>query len=118
MPAALPRTMSQLKALTTLDVSSNKLPSTDVDFIIESFPQLTMLSIAGLGLTGEHLCSTSTTPPHNFLHHRRREGPREGSPPQLRRPPPLRAEGKQRGGTQHGAARRLGRARARASWAG
>ena len=48
--------MSQLKALTTLYVGSNKLPSTDVDFIIESFPQLTELRIAALGLTGESTC--------------------------------------------------------------
>ena len=47
--------MSQLKALTSLQVGWNKLPSTDVDFIIESFPQLTGLGIEGLGLTGEHL---------------------------------------------------------------
>ena len=53
--AALPRTMSQLKALTKLAVGNNKLPSTEVDFIIESFPQLTTLSLSGLGLTGEHL---------------------------------------------------------------
>ena len=59
MPAALPRTMSQLKALTILQVGYNKLPLTDVDFIIESFPQLTSLGLEGLGLTGEHLCSTN-----------------------------------------------------------
>ena len=53
--------MVQLKALTTLRVGWNKLPSTDVDFIIESFPQLTMLNLYGLGLTGEHLRSTSNT---------------------------------------------------------
>ena len=52
--------MSQLKALTTLNVSWNKeLPSTEVDFIIESFPQLTELDLSGLGLTGEHSCSTN-----------------------------------------------------------
>ena len=60
MLAALPRTLSQLKALTKLYVGYNKLlPSTDVDFIIESFPQLTVLNLYGLGLTGEHLCSTN-----------------------------------------------------------
>eukprot|EP00935_MAST-01C_sp_MAST-1C-sp1_P000559 g559.t1 len=48
---ALPRTMSQLKALTKLYVGDNKLPSTEVDFIIESFPQLTELSLYKLGLT-------------------------------------------------------------------
>ena len=48
--------MSQLKALRKLRVSGNKLPSTDVDFIIESFPQLTELGLAGLGLTGESTC--------------------------------------------------------------
>ena len=42
--------MSQLKALTKLYVGSNKLPSTDVDFIIESFPQLTELGLQSLGL--------------------------------------------------------------------
>ena len=51
--------MSQLKALKELFVSDNKLPSTDVDFIIESFPQLTKLGISRLGLTGEHLRSTN-----------------------------------------------------------
>ena len=48
--------MSQLKALTKLYVGYNKLPSTDVDFIIESFPQLTTLALHNLGLTGEHFC--------------------------------------------------------------
>ena len=48
--------MSQLKALKLLDVSGNKLPSTEVDFIIESFPQLTELSLYKLGLTGESTC--------------------------------------------------------------
>ncbi len=51
--------MSQLKALKVLHVSSNKLPLTDVDFIIESFPQLTELGMASLGLTGELMCSTN-----------------------------------------------------------
>ena len=55
MPAALPRTMSQLKALKGLYVGKNKLPSADVDFIIDSFPQLTTLAIDDLGLTGEQL---------------------------------------------------------------
>ncbi len=53
--------MSQLKALTMLYVGNNKLPSTDVDFIIESFPQLKELGINGLGLTGERLRRTSNT---------------------------------------------------------
>ena len=66
MSAALPRTMSQLKFLTRLFVGNNKLPSTDVDFIIESFPQLTDLGLSNLGLTGEHLCIPSTTP-HDFF---------------------------------------------------
>ena len=48
--------MSQLKALTDLHVGWNKLPSTEVDFIIESFPQLTTLALYDLGLTGEHFC--------------------------------------------------------------
>ena len=51
--------MSQLKALKVLNVGNNKLPSTDVDFIIESFPQLTELYLYSLGLTGEHLHSTN-----------------------------------------------------------
>ena len=51
--------MSQLKALTVLYVDNNKLPLTEVDFIIESFPQLTKLGLSGLGLTGEHLRSTN-----------------------------------------------------------
>ena len=51
--------MSQLKALTKLYVGSNKLASTEVDFIIESFPQLMELSLYDLGLTGEHLRSTN-----------------------------------------------------------
>ena len=53
--------MSQLKALTELNVGGNELPSTEVGFIIESFPQLTTLGLYGLGLTGEHLRSTSNT---------------------------------------------------------
>ena len=110
-----------LTALKEPGVARNKLPSTEVEFIIESFPRLTELRLYGLGLTGEHLCSTNcalttlpaavpksigqlhalkelylrgnkiagayscstSTTPHIFLHHRRREGPREGSPPQL-----------------------------------
>ena len=47
--------MSQLKALKGLYVGKNKLPSADVDFIIDSFPQLTTLAIDDLGLTGEQL---------------------------------------------------------------
>ena len=46
--------MSQLTALKKLWVGWNKLPSTEVDFIIESFPQLTKLGLQSLGLTGEH----------------------------------------------------------------
>ena len=44
--------MAQLKALKELYVDNNELPSTEVDFIIESFPQLTKLSLGGLALTG------------------------------------------------------------------
>ena len=51
--------MSQLKALRDLQVGWNKLPSTEVDYIIKSFPQLTGLYLINLGLTGEHLCSTN-----------------------------------------------------------
>ena len=73
--------MAQLKALTSLHDGWNELPSTDVDFIIESFPQLTELDLSDLGLTGEHLCRTSGT--LNFclhrvaLHNRQSEGSRE-----------------------------------------
>ena len=51
--------MSQLTALTKLFVGGNKLPSTEVEFIIESFPQLTELGINDLGLAGERLRSTN-----------------------------------------------------------
>ena len=54
--------MSQLTALEVLSVSNNKLPSTEVDFIIESFPQLTELRIAALGLTGESTCVVPAIP--------------------------------------------------------
>ena len=64
MLAALPRTLSQLTALKTLYVDDNKLPSTDVDFIIESFPQLKELGIDNLGLTGKHLRRTSVVRLH------------------------------------------------------
>eukprot|EP00935_MAST-01C_sp_MAST-1C-sp1_P002333 g2333.t1 len=57
---ALPRTMAQLKALTELYVNYNKLPSTEVDFIIESFPQLTKLGLSGLGLTAMSGCVALT----------------------------------------------------------
>ena len=53
---------------------------------------LTELYLNDNSLSGACLCSTSTTP-HKFLHHRRREGPREGSPPQLRGPLPLARAG-------------------------
>ena len=51
--------MAQLKALKQLNLSTNKLPSTAVDFIIKTFPQLTFLGIGELGLTGAllHACS-------------------------------------------------------------
>ena len=51
--------MSQLKALTKLGLGGNKLPLTEGEFIIESFPQLTELGLQDLGLTGEHLRSTN-----------------------------------------------------------
>jgi hypothetical protein len=44
--------MSQLQALQMLFVGNNQLQYSDVEFIIESFPQLTELAINGLGLTG------------------------------------------------------------------
>jgi hypothetical protein len=50
--SALPRTMSQLKALQKLYVGGNQLQYSDVEFIIESFPQLIELGINNLGLTG------------------------------------------------------------------
>jgi hypothetical protein len=50
--SALPRTMSQLQALQKLDVGGNQLQYSDVEFIIESFPQLIELAIYNLGLTG------------------------------------------------------------------
>jgi Leucine-rich repeat (LRR) protein len=50
--AALPRTMSQLQALQKLHVGRNQLQYSDVEFIIENFPQLTELGISGLALTG------------------------------------------------------------------
>ena len=50
--SALPRTMSQLQALQTLFVGGNQLQYSDVEFIIESFPQLIELGINDLGLTG------------------------------------------------------------------
>ena len=92
VPAALPSTIGDLKALKELYLGNN-------------------------ALTGMCFCSTSTTP-HMFLHHRHREGPREGSPPQLQHLLLSRNQkGEQRGGTQHGAARRIRRARARAGGA-
>jgi hypothetical protein len=45
--------MSQLQALQKLYVGANKLQYSDVEFVIESFPQLTTLAINGLGLTGQ-----------------------------------------------------------------
>jgi hypothetical protein len=44
--------MSQLKALQKLVVGGNQLQYSDVEFIIESFPQLIELAINDLGLTG------------------------------------------------------------------
>jgi hypothetical protein len=38
--------------LQTLGVGGNQLQYSDVEFIIESFPQLTTLGIDNLGLTG------------------------------------------------------------------
>jgi hypothetical protein len=46
-----PRTMSKLQALQKLHVGNNQLQYSDVEFIIESFPQLTTLSISKPGLT-------------------------------------------------------------------
>jgi Leucine-rich repeat (LRR) protein len=44
--------MSQLKALKELYVGGNQLQYPDVEFVIESFPQLSALAIDSLGLTG------------------------------------------------------------------
>jgi Leucine-rich repeat (LRR) protein len=44
--------MSQLQALQELYVGDNQLQYSDVEFIIESFTQLTGLGINDLGLTG------------------------------------------------------------------
>jgi Leucine-rich repeat (LRR) protein len=44
--------MSQLQALQELYVGGNQLRYSDVEFIIESFLQLTSLGIDSLGLTG------------------------------------------------------------------
>jgi hypothetical protein len=53
--------MSQLQALQELYVGGNKLQYSDVEFIIESFPQLTQLAINDLGLTGRFLFRKSRT---------------------------------------------------------
>jgi hypothetical protein len=56
--------MSQLQALQMLFVTRNQLQYSDVEFIIESFPQLTTLAIDYLGLTGRfefRKSCTSTT---------------------------------------------------------
>jgi hypothetical protein len=53
--------MSQLQALHELYVGANKLQYSDVEFIIESFPQLTGLGIDELGLTGRFLFRKSRT---------------------------------------------------------
>jgi Leucine-rich repeat (LRR) protein len=58
---ALPRTMSQLQALQRLDVGKNKLQYSDVEFIIESVPQLTALGVDELGLTGQFVFRKSRT---------------------------------------------------------
>ena len=126
----LPSTIGNLKSLKLLEVWGNRLTGEHLcssnraltilpAAVPESIGQLQaleMLNLAGNKIAGEHPRSTRTTP-HNFLQHRRREGPREGSPPKLQAPPPLRQRGEQRGGTQHGAARRKRRTRARAGGA-
>jgi Leucine-rich repeat (LRR) protein len=53
--------MSQLQALQKLYVGGNKLQYSDVEFIIESFPQLTQLAINDLGLTGRFAFRKSRT---------------------------------------------------------
>jgi hypothetical protein len=63
--SALPRTMSQLQALQKLYVGINELQYSDVQFIIESFPQLTELGIDYLGLTGQFSFRKSRTSCHS-----------------------------------------------------
>ena len=53
--------MSQLKALQTLGVGWTQLQYSDVEFVIESFPQLTALEIQSLGLTGRFAFRKSRT---------------------------------------------------------
>ena len=53
--------MSQLQALQKLYVGGNQLQYSDVEFVIESFPQLTVLGIQGLGLTGRFAFRKSRT---------------------------------------------------------
>jgi hypothetical protein len=53
--------MSQLKALQELFVGGNQLQYSDVEFVIESFPQLTALGIQSLGLTGRFAFRKSRT---------------------------------------------------------
>jgi hypothetical protein len=53
--------MSQLQALQKLYVGDTQLQYSDVEFIIESFPQLTELAIDDLGLTGRFAFRKSRT---------------------------------------------------------
>ena len=53
--------MSQLQALQELRVADNPLQYSDVEFVIESFPQLTVLGIQSLGLTGRFAFRKSRT---------------------------------------------------------
>ena len=63
--------MSQLQALQELYVGGNQLQYSDVEFIIESFPQLTELGIDELGLTGRFAFrksrTSTTTNTHSVL---------------------------------------------------
>ena len=50
-----------LRLHVNVNVDIDFIVDVDVDFIIESFPQLTLLGIEDLGLTGEHLRRTNPT---------------------------------------------------------
>jgi hypothetical protein len=59
--SALPPPLSQLQALQMLHVGDNQLQYSDVEFIIESFPQLIELGINDLELSGRFVFPKSRT---------------------------------------------------------
>jgi hypothetical protein len=66
--SALTRAISQLQALQKLYVGGNQLQYSDVEFIIESFPQLTELGINKLELTGWFVfCNSRTSCPRSSV---------------------------------------------------